>query len=318
MSEENTMIGFFEGTILENGYGYISREVMRNPSISKGAKVVYCYLLSFAGDRFNAFPKVATVCHELGFGNQGTYYKYLNELKEHGLLYTKLIKDEKGKWSKNVFYLTRNKNDIEKIKEMNETVDNAEEKPYFKNRSTENRSTENRSTNINSLNINNLNIEEEEAFQQICNSYSFVKNKDVTLYDRKILLELFKTFKGQIILLAIETMVERADKPNLSYLKKTLEDWKAKGLDTIEKIELHFAKEEILKEDAKKNKHQKLENAAKGNTRVKKDSFNSYDQREMTAEQLEEIAKATRGNEEVKEITDTKEWLERMRNKKEK
>lgn len=160
-----------------------------------------------------------------------------------------------------------------------------------------------------------INKEEEEAFQEVCNSYSFIKDNKISKYDRKILLELIKTHGGLITLEAIKAMAERAEKPNLKYLKSTLEDWKSKGLDTIEKIELHFAKEEVLKEDAKKNNHVKLERAAKGTCKVKQDSFNSYDQRPMTAEELEEIAKATRGNEEVEEIKNTPEWVKRMRNK---
>lgn len=171
-------------------------------------------------------------------------------------------------------------------------------------------------TNIIILN-NNTKEEEEETFWEIINLYSSIKDSKINSYDRKILLEQFKIYGGLITLEAIKTMAEKADKPNLSYLKKTLEDWSNKGLDTIEKIELHFAKEEVLKEDAKKNNHLKLERAAKGQTKVKQDSFNSYDQRPRTAEELEEIAKATRGNEEVEEVKDTKEWLERMRNKKE-
>lgn len=160
-----------------------------------------------------------------------------------------------------------------------------------------------------------INKEEEEAFQQICNSYSLVKDKKISKYDRKILSELLKLHGGLITLEAIKVMAERAEKPNLKYLKSTLEDWKSKGLDTIEKIEEYFAKEEVLKEDAKKNNHTKLERAAKGSFKVKQDSFNSYDQRPRTPEELEEIAKATRGNEEVEEITDTSEWVKRMRNK---
>lgn len=164
-------------------------------------------------------------------------------------------------------------------------------------------------------------IEEEEALRQIYKSYSLVKNTKLSDYDRKRLLELVKIHGEANTLKAIKMMAEMAEKPNLKYLKSTLEDWKSKGLDTIEKIELHFAKEEVLKEDARNNRRKQLEKAAKGNIKIKMDSFNSYAQRDYGGNLDKVIEDMAKDNVEEKEdiiepITDTKEWLQKKRNKK--
>lgn len=278
-------------------FSQVSNEALRDINLSLKAKGLYGLIQSYT--TLEDFTLYKTTLKKSCKEKDAAFDNAWKELKDNGYLIQYKLQDEKG----NFYYeyeLLDIKNDNFNHPPKNHPMDN----PYSGEVGV-----------YNYTDSNNTYIEEEETFQEVINLYSSVKDSKTNSYDHKILSELSKLHGGLITLEAIKMMAERAEKPNLKYLKSTLEDWKSKGLDTIEKIELHFAKEKVLKEDAKKNNHQKLERAAKGSFKVKQDSFNSYDQRPRTAEELEEIAKATRGNEEVEEITNTPEWVKRMRNK---
>lgn len=86
------------------GYGLVYQSVMRNKDISRGAKVLYAYLSSFAGASGKAFPSRTTICKELNLGVE-TYGKYKDELKEHGVLEVRQERSKKGTFQKNVFII---------------------------------------------------------------------------------------------------------------------------------------------------------------------------------------------------------------------
>lgn len=161
-------------------------------------------------------------------------------------------------------------------------------------------------------NSTKTNLEEEEPLQQIYNSYAEVKEKKISYYDRKKLSELADTYSKDIIIKAIEMMGDRADKPNLLYLKNTLKDWQEQNLTTIELIEKHFAKNEVTKNDAKKNDQKKKERTAQGKPPIKKDNFNNYDQRKYTSEQFAEMEKALQPD---IDVIDGEALLEQIKNK---
>lgn len=115
--EEQYIEPLFKDTNLENGYGFVSRQIMRDKTLSKNSKALYAYFMSFAGTRFTAFPSRETIKEELGFGSQHTYYESLKELKERGLVTTRQEKriNESGKavYSKTIFTIHIKNNDIE-------------------------------------------------------------------------------------------------------------------------------------------------------------------------------------------------------------
>lgn len=282
--EQSFLAGFYEGTVLENGYGQIGQYIMRDKTISRDAKVIYAYLISFAGDKMVAFPKWTTICEELGFKSKNTYYKYMNELKERGFIYVKQEKRE-GKFSKNIYYLVFKKEDVEKVKAEYNKVSTDSQKTGNANFGKR----KNWEHNINSsLNINrDLNIEEEETFTQICNKYSEAKGKAVSPYERTKLFKFIEEFKKDIILKAIDVMVEKADKINLSYLQAILQDWHSKGLQTIELVEKHLAEREVQKAKVKQNRENAIKRAVDNKPYIKKDSFTNYPQREYDYDNLE-------------------------------
>lgn len=159
------------GTVYEQGYGLIAQKVMRDKRLSIKAKAIYAYLSSFAGsgtDR-TAFPGVSLMMDELGIKSRDTYYKYRNELEEAGYITVESQKDERGRFSRNIYYIEAVP--VPKIGETDEPPKSQEPQgvspcpkkqdtdPCPKNSTTVNRTTENMTTNNNSftsINSNNL------------------------------------------------------------------------------------------------------------------------------------------------------------------
>lgn len=72
--------------IMSKGFGQVSKFVMMNPLLSIGAKGVYGYFVSYTGGGNNtAFPGRDKIVSDLGV-TKDTYYKYLKELTESGLI----------------------------------------------------------------------------------------------------------------------------------------------------------------------------------------------------------------------------------------
>ena len=85
------------------GFGLIPRRVMRDERLSIGAKVVYAYLASFAGNKEYAFPGRDLMCKELGI-SKDSLLKYMRLLKEFGYLEVEQVK-EGGRFAHNIYKL---------------------------------------------------------------------------------------------------------------------------------------------------------------------------------------------------------------------
>lgn len=91
------------------GYGFIPKSVMLDSTLSRNARVLYCYLASFAGMRGTAFPTRDTILSELVMG-RNTMYLCRKELEEHGLLtILHRMNDDKSRYLPNIYTLTENK-----------------------------------------------------------------------------------------------------------------------------------------------------------------------------------------------------------------
>lgn len=182
----NDAVVMFEGTIYEEGYGWVAQKVMRDREISIQAKAIYAYICSLAGNPIDinnrkAFPSVSLMKAELGIKSQDTFYKHMNQLKEKGYLKVEQEKDKFGKFKRNIYKVVavpkpeeNKKNDDQKEKKASEV----EKEPYPKNWTTDEKpqsnfsttenpttekpTTENWNTNSNSFNRNSFIKEEEE------------------------------------------------------------------------------------------------------------------------------------------------------------
>lgn len=124
-----TKVELDPNSILKNGYGLISQEVMRNKNISIQAKSIYSYLCSMAGNDGIAYPTQALMVDELCM-NKTTFNKYLKEILSTG--YIKVTQTRKnGKAYKNVYTITMDKRDIEPNRKtyMKISIENKKKKP---------------------------------------------------------------------------------------------------------------------------------------------------------------------------------------------
>ncbi|GAB4074577.1 hypothetical protein GCM10028778_20800 [Barrientosiimonas marina] len=160
----------FEGTIYENGYGWVAQKVMRDSKISIQAKAIYSYICSLAGnptdiDGRKAFPSISLMKYELGIKSQDTFYKYMNQLKDKGYLKIEHEKDDKGKFERNIYKVIAVPNPPEKNDQK------AKKDPYPKNWTTDypksnfstsdNPTTDNWTTNRNRINRNRITNDDE-------------------------------------------------------------------------------------------------------------------------------------------------------------
>lgn len=183
MDELNYVESIFEGTILAPGYGYVSRMVMRDKTLSRDAKAIYAYISSFAGNKMTAFPGWKTICTELGFKSKDTYYKYMNELKNRGFIKV-TQKKEKGKFNSNIYRLVLRLEEIQGL----EPLPNKSESVNLGNGNNGNRknqeSNKNKSLNNNKkINKNTLNKGEKK---NIFNDFE-QRNYDFDELEKKLL-----------------------------------------------------------------------------------------------------------------------------------
>lgn len=91
--------------LIVGGYGLTFKLVMTNPRLSKSAKLVFCYICSYAGTDFTnlkAFPTRERMQEEIPM-DKDIIGKSLNELKEWDL-----IQVEKGRNRNNIYFINLN------------------------------------------------------------------------------------------------------------------------------------------------------------------------------------------------------------------
>lgn len=66
---------------MNDKFGYVSQDVMKNPCISPTAKGVYAYIASFLGEEAKCSLGIDRMCRELGI-DAGTLFDCIRELIE--------------------------------------------------------------------------------------------------------------------------------------------------------------------------------------------------------------------------------------------
>lgn len=223
MAENNDDKLQMEG-IFKEGYGNISKLVMKDRNLTIGAKAVYAYLCSYSGAGGIAYPSRSLICHDLKI-SQETLSKHLKNLEEQGYILREQQRSN-GSFSHNIYTILTipRKPDIEKI-----DIGKIE--------------TNNNSYNNNSINNNNKNIyivENEENLTEKEN----IKEKEKTENIRSLTENtpsLLETSKN------IETSKEQ--KPTK---QKSLKAEKIKNKEIVEEIIAYL--------NEKANKHFKATN----------------------------------------------------------
>lgn len=130
--------------IFKEGYGNISKLVMKDRNLTIGAKAVYAYLCSYSGAGGIAYPSRSLICHDLKI-SQETLSKHLKNLEEQGYILREQQRSN-GSFSHNIYtILTIPRKPDTKITDIEKTDIGKLE-------------TNNNSYNNNSINNNNKNI----------------------------------------------------------------------------------------------------------------------------------------------------------------
>lgn len=162
-------------SISDQGFGNVYKKVLKDKRLTDKAKLIHCYLCSYAGGGTTAFPSVSLICYDLDF-NEGTYYEHMLYLKAYGYITIEQNQNVKGLFQNNIYTIEQfpeqyeneeyNKQIEDIMKKRKIKNDKArKKKPYMDNPSTEEKepsmdypstdepSTANQGTNTNSINI---------------------------------------------------------------------------------------------------------------------------------------------------------------------
>lgn len=224
------------------GFGFVSRNIMRNKELSLQAKTIYSYLCSFAGNSGRAYPSVSLILEELQI-SKNTFYKYQKELIDNGVLFIRQDKSNQGKFGKSIYF-------IAPCTKYWDT-DNQPCTKYWDtvNCDTNNNISLNNNNYINSSSSNtkssniytNIYIRENDDDNNQDNIFDFIeKTWGITLNPAEF--EVINNWEdNELTRHAIKvSALNRAY--NTRYVEKILQSYKRKGLKTIKDVELHEEK----------------------------------------------------------------------------
>lgn len=130
------------------GYGFVSREIMRNKDLTPESKAIYAYLSSFANAKGECYPALELMQAELCM-SETRLYKHLNSLIAAGIL-TKSHQRNGNRWGKNVYKISQSPC-------FEGTQNEGKDFEGTQNEGTQNEGTNNNSNNSTSYNIPSIN-----------------------------------------------------------------------------------------------------------------------------------------------------------------
>lgn len=159
--------------IMEKGYGFIPKLIMKDKELTIEAKAIYAYLSSYTGTGNTAYPSISLMCGDLDI-SEARFYKHRKLLIEKGYIVIEKKRNEGG-WSNNVYKLPF--------------------KPYPQNLCTQNLSIQNEGTKSNRFKSNSLNNKDSASK----NAQHTITDKDVeAFFERVWSLYPNKVGKGRI------------------------------------------------------------------------------------------------------------------------
>ena len=161
MSDDKTQIEYSSTSVLSDGFGILSRKVMRDKNLTVEAKAIYGYLVSFAGNKNTCYPSRDLMCSELGM-SVNRFNKHVNSLKDSGYINVKRSSSGNLK-SKNIYEIIMDHRDIEEIRKYRRIQNRDIENEYLENRDIENEYTNSNSINSNSINSKRDNTSEDKS-----------------------------------------------------------------------------------------------------------------------------------------------------------
>lgn len=234
------------------GFGIIPKLVMRDRMLSCGAKALYAYVCSYAGNGDTAWPGRELIIRDLNI-SKNTYNSYLNELKESDYIRTKQERSKTGIFMHNIFILVSSP-------VIPGTKIWATDEPYTKKREPEKREPKNRDNNKNNVLIKTGIIKKQQENHQKDDVVAFsdlkTNLKSIGFSDKNI-DQIIKIYDASVIA-NYTNFVKRSDnidnKPGwvVSALKESwaLHDGAKESVDHLKE------KTKLLQQDIKKAQDQ--------------------------------------------------------------
>ena len=208
--------------IMEKGYGFIPKLIMKDKELTIEAKAIYAYLSSYTGAGNTAYPSISLMCGDLGI-SEARFYKHRKVLVEKGYVVITKQRSEGG-WDNNIYTLPF--------------------KPYpqnlsTQNLSTQNLSTQNLSTKSNSIKSNSIKSNSssgdddnnpliDEDFKNLINLFVNSGFGSNIAYIRDEMNGLLEDYEANWIEDAMKEAIDNNVR-KLSYVKGILRDWDTKG-----------------------------------------------------------------------------------------
>ncbi|HBF7390317.1 TPA: helix-turn-helix domain-containing protein, partial [Clostridioides difficile] len=263
--------------ILSGGYGLMPRIIARDRWLTVGARMLYSYLTSFAGNDGTCFPSRDLICYELDI-SKDTFTKYKKELEMSGYIRVHKNKSKQGKMQNNIYEIVFDRTYIdeciskrglkEEKKKKKPCTKKQDTEPYPKNvdmepcptfPDTTQPDTENMDTNSNSINsnsINNMYIVKQPVDNFLKEFKKLYEENIGVIYPvtAEWLLEVSNEVDIRVFKRAIEICAEKMNM-NLAYLKGILKKWKDANITTYEQLESYRLQQENKKTKKVVNNH---------------------------------------------------------------
>lgn len=175
-------------------------------------------------------------------------------------------------------------------------LDNLDNTPCVQNEQT---NSSNRTNQVSNMSRplpetnSEINLEEEETTQEveidnnILETYKDCISKNASNKELEILKEFQVKVGKEILNKAIITATIKNGK-NLGYINAVLDDWREKGLDNLDKVNIYLANWLIINKKAKQNRTKQTNKKAENKNYGQKESvFNDFPQRTYDYEDLE-------------------------------
>lgn len=226
-----------ENPLREAGFTQVENIVLRDGSLGARPKALYCVLLSYAWNKNECYPNQETIAEDLGVTRR-TVIRWLEELKEYGLIEVVKRKTEDDQFKSNLYIIR----DLREVYELSTThvtnsshdrvtklthdrVTNSSHKEYAFEKDYKSKKTRTRKEK-----------KSKKPPAVIAEKFSQVFNRQLSeeLYER--MAEYFTDQK--ILIQALKIAEEKADKP--AYLLKILSDWSKQSLDSKDSINTYI------------------------------------------------------------------------------
>jgi hypothetical protein len=89
-------------SIMDQGFGNVYKKVLKDKRLTQTAKLIHCYICSYAGGGMTAYPSVSLICYDLGIKDD-TYYENMLCLRAYGYISLEQIRGDRGKYSNNIY-----------------------------------------------------------------------------------------------------------------------------------------------------------------------------------------------------------------------